>query len=235
VLIPQVEGETVIPPVQLSYFDPSAREYRMIQSAPVQMSVKPGAVESGRQVVFTGSGEDIEVLGRDIHFIRPVPAEISIGASNAYRSGVVATLHVVPLLAVVASLVVERRRRRWVNDAALYRAQRAAREARKRLRRADALVRDGQAAEAFTAISSAVRGYLADKMDTSPSGMTIDEIDSFLRDSGVREDDIEQVRAVLSACDGAQYSATAGSAGQARRTGTQARETVDVLEKRYWR
>ncbi|MCK4774302.1 MAG: BatD family protein, partial [Candidatus Krumholzibacteria bacterium] len=233
VLIPQVEGPTVIPPIQISYFDPSVREYKTIQSAPVQMSVKPATTERGRQVVFTGSGEDIEVLGRDIHFIRPVPAEISIGGASVYRGGVVAALHVVPLLAVVMSLVVERRRRRWMNDAPLYRAQRAARDARKRLRQADRLLRDGRTEEAFTAIASAVRGYLADKMDKSPSGVTIDEINDFLRRRDVRDEDMAQVTSVLTACDGAQYSAAAGSADHARQTRIRAAEMIDTLEKRY--
>jgi hypothetical protein len=224
----------VIPPGQVSYFDPSVREYKTIQSAPVQMSVKPGARERGRQVVFAGSGENIEVLGRDIHFIRPVPAEISMGGTSTYQGKVVAALHAVPLLAVVMSLVVERRRRRWMNDAPLYRARRAAREARTRLRQADGLLRDGQAEEAFTMISSAIRWYLADKMNTSPSGMTIDEIDDFLRERKVRDDDLERIRSVLSVCDGAQYSAASSSADQARRTRIQAGEMIDTLEKRYW-
>jgi hypothetical protein len=51
VLIPQVEGSTVIPPVQISYFDPSARAYRTMQTAPVQMSVKPATAERGRRIV----------------------------------------------------------------------------------------------------------------------------------------------------------------------------------------
>jgi hypothetical protein len=234
VLIPQVEGSTVIPPVQVSYFDPVAREYKTIQSAPVQMNVKPATEERGRQVVFTGSGENIEVLGRDIHFIRPVPAEISIGAARTYRGGVVAALHAVPLLAVILSLVVEKRRRRWMNDAPLYRAQRAVREARKRLRQADGLLRDDQTEEAFTTISSAIRWYLADKMNKSPSGMTIDEIDRFLREKEVRDDDLEKIRSVLTICDGAQYSAASSSADQARRTRIEAGKMIDMLEKRYW-
>ena len=234
VLIPQVEGATVIPPVQISYFDPSVREYKTIQSAPVQMSVKPATTERGRQVVFTGSGEDIEVLGRDIHFVRPVPSEISIGGTSAYRGGVVAALHVVPLLAVVMSLVVERRRRRWINDTPLYRAQRAAQDARKRLRQADGLLRDGRTEETFTTISSAIRGYLADKMDKSPSGMTIDDINDFLRKRGVHDEHVAQVRSVLTACDGAQYSAASSSADQAQQTRIRAAEAIDTLEKRYW-
>jgi hypothetical protein len=147
---------------------------------------------------------------------------------------VVAALHAVPLLAVIMSLVVERRRRRWMNDTPLYRAQRAAREGRKRLRQADGLLRDGRTEEAFTTISAAVRGYLADRMNKSPSGMTVDEINDFLRESEVRDDDLEKVRSVLTACDGAQYSATSSSADQARRTRIQANEMIDVLEKRYW-
>jgi hypothetical protein len=233
VLIPQIEGSTVIPPVQVSYFDPEAREYKTIQSAPIQLEVKPGRKEGGRQVVFTGSGEEIEVLGRDIHFIHPVPGEISIARGGVLRTNVYVALHALPLLAVIMSLVVERRRRRWRDDEPAYRASRAAREADKRLGQTRALQQKGQIAEVFAAVSLTVRRYFADKMNKPAPGLTSEDIERFLFDRGVSEEDLEQLRSILARCDGAQYSAASSSAEQAERTRTDAGKLIQRLEKRY--
>jgi hypothetical protein len=229
VLIPQVEGSTVIPPIQMSYFDPPAQRYKIIQSAPVQMTIKPGTKEKGRQVVFTGSGENIDVLGRDIHFIHPVPAQISLGRAPLLRGGAFAALHAVPLLAVIMSVVVARRRKRWMNDAPAYRARFAMREAEKMLRHASALIKENR--EAFSVISAAVRGYLADKMNKSASGLTDDEIVAFLREKTIDEKVVEALRSALLMCDGAQYSSAASSADQAESTRRQAGDVLESLER----
>jgi len=231
VLVPQVEGSTVIPPIQMSYFDPSAQRYMTIQSAPVQMTIKPGIKEKGRQVVFTGSGENIEVLGRDIHFIHPVPAQISLGRASLLRGGVFAVLHAVPLLAVIMSVVVARRRKRWMNDAPAYRARFAMRGAEKTLRQASVLIKENRAPEAFSVISAALRGYLADKMNKSASGLTDEEIIGFLNENAIDENVIESLRSALLTCDGAQYSSAASSADQAESTRRQASEVIESLER----
>jgi hypothetical protein len=229
-LIPQLEGETVIPPIQVSYFDPTLKRYETIQSAPVHVKVKPGSKEQGRQVVFTGSGENIEVLGRDIHFIHPVPAQISLGQRRFIGSGVFAALHVVPLVAVIMSFVVSRRRRRWISDTPAYRSRFAAREADKRLQRAADLLGKGETLEAFSAVSAAVRGYIADKMNKSALGLTDDEVVGFLADEGVGDDVIVRLRSVLKICDGARYSTEASSPDQAESARQQASEVIVSLE-----
>jgi hypothetical protein len=227
VLIPQVEGSTAIPAVQLSYFDPTTREYKTIQSDPVQLDVKPGSPEDGRRVVFTGSGEDIAVLGKDIHFIHPVPALVAAGRKDLYNNPFYLGAHAIPLLAVIASLVVERRRRRWRSDAALYRARTAAREAEKRLRQART---HGDASAAFAAISLALRGYVADKMNKSEPGLTTDEITRFLVENDAAQATVDRVCAVLRTCDGARYSASSMSTDQIERTRLEAGEIIAALE-----
>ncbi|MDH3216701.1 MAG: BatD family protein, partial [Candidatus Krumholzibacteria bacterium] len=232
VLIPQVEGATVIPPVQMSYFDPEAREYKTIQTTAVQMEIKPGTKEKGRQIVFTGSGEDIEVLGRDIHYIHPVPAQTLATGSRLYWGTGYAALHAVPLLAVIVSLVVERRRKRFSGDIRALRRRRAAGEAEKRIGKARDLLRKGQLAEVFATVSGAVRGYFADKMNKSASGVTIEEISAYLREQRISEEDAEPVVSILRICDGAQYSAASMSPDQASRIVKQACDVITSLERR---
>ena len=231
VLIPQVEGATEIPSVEVSYFDPVARSYNSIRSASVQLSVQPGEKETGRQVVFTGTGEDIEVLGRDIHFIHPVPAEITLGHTTLY-GGVYAALHALPLLAVITSLVVARRRKQWMQDAPSYRARRAAREAEKQLKTARDRLSGETVAEVFSDISLALRQYAGAKMRRSASGLTNEEVERFLEERGVPQSDIDALGSVLKICDGARYSSASSSRDQAEETLTEAGRVIERLESR---
>lgn len=231
VLIPRDEGEAVIPAVEVSYFDPYERRYRTIRSQPLHLIVTPGAQgEGGPQVVFTGSGQDIEVLGHDIHYIHAVPGELSAAGTPFYLRPAFVALNSLPLLAVALSLLVERRRRRWRDDVPMGRARRALREAERRLDAARNLARKGSSEEAFAAVSAAVRGYLADKMNASAAGLTEHDIDAYLEANGVGSERRREVHAILAACDDARYSAGGASADAAERALGNARRTVRVVE-----
>ncbi len=236
VLVPQAEGTKSISPVSLSYFDPAAKVYKTVQSEPISLDIMPGTAEQGRKVVFTGAGEDIEVLGRDINFIHPVPAMIrppsrgTLGGSALFW-----VFHAVPLAALLASIAVERRRRRFRDDVRLARATRAIREAEKKLEAARRLLKQNRANETYPLVAAAIRGYLADKMNASMSGLTRDEIDRFLSELNAGDEATATLKTVLNACDGAQY-APSGSAAQgsqaAAGTIESAAELIETLEKR---
>jgi hypothetical protein len=235
VLIPQSEGRKTIRPVSLSYFDTQAKVYRTIQSPPIALDITPGSAEDGRKVVFAGAGEDIEVLGKDINYIQPVPAVIRPSSGSFGGSGFYWVLHALPLIALGASIAIERRRRLLRGDIRLARATRAGRDALKKLDQAARLPGKGPAEEAYAAVSAAVRGYLADKMNASASGITDDDIDRFLVEKGIPGEDVERLRALLKTCDNARYAPSGsegGDEGAASRAIETGRDIVRSLEKR---
>ncbi|MEE9269597.1 MAG: BatD family protein [Candidatus Krumholzibacteria bacterium] len=234
VLVPRDAGNTVIPPVRLSYFDPIERAYKSIQSAPISMEIKPAEAEQGgRRIIFAGSGEDIQVLGKDINFIHPVPAVLATGTSRFYRSGLFVALHLFPLLAVFVSLAVERRRRRWRDDVSFARSSRAAREASKKLKKASEMEKKDRHEEACAIVSTALREYIADKMNQAASGLTLQDIEGYLVDCGAGAEEQEQLAAVLRTCDGVQYSPSAVGASGTAETIREALDVVRRLEERY--
>jgi hypothetical protein len=234
VIIPKMEGDKTIPPVRTSYFDPTDERYKTIQSAPIHFEIMPGTEEQGRQVIFAGSGEDIEVLGRDINYIHPVPAVIHQRGWTAYRSRLYVALHALPLIALAASLAVERRRRRFKHNIPLARASRAAREAQKTLDRARRFNRQGRFDDVYPVVSDAIRNYFADKMNVSASGLTEGDIDGFLAAGEFRDEDLEDLKYVLKTCDSARYSpavSEGGGADAARRTVEKASAVLKTLER----
>ena len=228
VLIPRDAGETVIPAVTVAFFDPVKRRYRTATSQPVALSVQPAAEEEGRPVIFTGSGQDIEVLGRDINFIRPVPASLAQGGTPFYRTPVAIALQALPLLALVASIVIEQRRRRWAGNQTLARASRAAKQADKALEQA----RRADPAQAYAMIAAALREYVAAKMAKSSAGLTEAETGEFLAMRNVDDETADKVHSILRDCDAAQYSG-AQSLGDPVALVESAVDVIHTMEKKY--
>jgi hypothetical protein len=231
VLVPKVEGAKVIPPVQLSYFDPVAHRYVTAASSALRLDVQPGVQEEGQRIVFAGGEDQIEVLARDIKYIHPVPAVLAVNPAHLYSKRVFAALQSAPLLAVLLSLLVERRRRRWRDNTRLARYERASREALKKLSQAEKLEKRGDRGGAFSKVAEALREYLADKMNAAPAGLTFDAIDEFLAGSRVGETERMELKRLLDACDAAKYSAGSSLDGRGADTMVEAGRLIKSLEK----
>jgi hypothetical protein len=211
VVIPKVRGKQVIPAIEIAYFDPVREEFRVARSHPVQLDVQPGAKEEGRKIIYAGAGDKFEVISQDIRFIHPVPSALSVSAGALPGGRTLLALQAIPLLAVVFSLAVEKRRRRLRYDVRYARSVRALREAEKKITAAKKLFRDGDDEKGFASVAAALFGYFADKMNSSQAGLTADAIESFLRGSGVGDDLAESVRRAIEMCDAARFGgASAG-------------------------
>jgi len=206
VLVPQVEGKVSIPPVRLSFFDPAAGRYGTAGSYAVSIDVQPGTQEEGRKVIYAGGGDDFEVITRDIRYIHPVPPAVAMAPRAFYGSTLYAVAHALPLLAVVATLLVERRRRRIRDDVAYARASRALKAAQKRLDAGRRALSRGDADASLAELAGAVTGYFADKMNAAAAGLTADAVAAHLEARGADAALVADVRTLLAACDAARYA-----------------------------
>ncbi|UCH83011.1 MAG: protein BatD, partial [Candidatus Latescibacterota bacterium] len=236
VLVPKLEGNKTIPPVEMAYFDPVAKAYQSIRSQPIHLEIMPGTEDEGRRVIFAGSGEDIEVLSQDINYIHPVPAMVRAAGTGGFPSKVVVTLHALPLLALFASIAIERRRKRLRENASYARASRAAREAEKKFNMARRVHKRGNISDVYPLVSDGIRGYFADKMNVPAPGITLADLERFFVAKGIGDDTSDTAKSVLKICDGARYAPGAtgdGEAGNARHVIERASELIKELEKRY--
>ncbi len=231
VVVPQVEGSFKIPAVRVPYFDPALKLYQVAQSAEIPVEVKPGTAEDGRKVIYAGGGDDFDVINRDIRFIHAVPARLPIATRPFYMSPLFFVLQSLPMLALGASVVVERRRRRLRSDVGFARASRARREAERKLGEAERAFRDGDASEGFGRVHAAVFGYFADKMNVPVAGLTTEVVEGCLRDAGASDEIAASLRSVIDACDTARYAAGAAGVDQGRETAARASDALAALEK----
>ena len=230
VLVPQAEGKFILPPVRVAYFDPARGSYATAQSVPVPLEVKPGTAEDGQKVVYPGGG-DFKVINRDIRFIHTVPAGLVANAKPFYRGVPFMALQALPALAVAASLLIERRRRRLRSDVGFARASRAIRDADTRLRDAGKAFRANERERGFALVHGAVFGYFADRMNVPPAGVTSADVDAYLRGRGVDETLIASIGSVIGACNVARYAAGAAGTIDGAELASEARDALTAAEK----
>lgn len=226
VMVPQAEGKFTLPGVRIAYFDPARRRFETTQSEAIPIEVKPGTKEDGRKVVYAGGGDDFEVLNRDIRYIHPLPAMLTRASEPFYARTWFLVLQALPALGVMASLAVERRRRRLREDVGFARASRALRDAERRLVEAGKSFRAGGTESAYAAIHAAVFGYFADRMNAPVAGLTSDGIEAFLTSKGFDGGPVAAIRGVIAECDAARYAAGGADADRGQ---TLARSTRDAL------
>ncbi|MCH7548092.1 MAG: protein BatD [Candidatus Krumholzibacteriota bacterium] len=230
VLVPQSEGKLSIPPVRIPYFDPSTGSYDVAKSYPVPLDVRPGTKEEGRRVMYAG-GDDFEVINRDIRFIHSAPSSVTMSAARLLDNRLFLALHALPLLAVVASMFVQRRRQRLEGDVGFARSSRAMRDALRKLRAGEKSVAGGDPSAGVSALADALSGYFADKMNVSRAGLTSDSVSAFLGHKGVDAELMARTAELFAICDAARFAPGTQSGDDVARALSRAREALRRIER----
>lgn len=210
VFIPRVPGEFEIPSVAFNYFDPAQGRFRRIATEPILLTVTMPAGYSGSTgVPYSMPGLTIDSRAHDIRHIRTELGSIqSIGHLPVFNITYVLA-NVLPLLALVSTVLIRRRREKLAADTGRARSRGAARIAKKRLAKARTLANMDSVGEFYVEIYRALTSYLADKLNISPHGLTTDTIRAELAMRSTPEELIESFTGVITRCDYARFAPAA--------------------------
>lgn len=205
-LIPRNTGTFEIPPVSYSVFDPGQEKYVTLRTDGFTLNVTgtPGQEEGAAPVYIPG--EDVKYIGQDIRFIRK-----GNGRLTTLSSPLVASLHywlwfALALFIALLVLVVRKQQIRRNADKAGMRNRRAAKNARKRLSRATALLKSGKKEEVNAEVARALWGYLGDKLRIDQSDLTREKCYTALRERKADEEMITELDRILTATEYSQYA-----------------------------
>lgn len=198
-IVPTEVGEQVIPPISFTFFAPETSSYQTRETGPIKVAVMKSS-ESTAMVVAGGStgADNMSPTGDDIRPIRTAVARLRPERAAPLRD---ATAVVVPPLLFLAGFTFTQRRRRFQEDTSYARAYFARSKSQKRLR----AVRTAESP--VEALSKALAGYLADKLDAVEAGLTSHDVDALLREAGVDESTRKAYVKVLRTCEREQYAA----------------------------
>ena len=229
VLIPTVPGDHIIASIVFPFFDPDADAYRVTTTDPVTITVLPA---SGTQAAIVGMPQKsvVRQIREDIQYIKPESVFLGDQGEVLFRSTWYLLLHVLPVAAVLATVLYRSHAHRLRHDIGFARRRRAKRIAFKLLRRSREQIEQGALDQAFTGVSNALYGYIADKCDLPTAGLTSPRIVELLRERGVDEETAALVMDGLDACDLARFAPTTHTAEHAGDLLDRARNGIESIE-----
>ncbi len=224
-MIPRNEGNFRIPPVQFSYFNPAIGSYRTLSSGEVKLAVQRGE-ESDRDPSVAGyMREDIRILGSDIRFIKTGGLILKRIGYDPFGSFRFYLWFILPLLAFVSLIVIQRKNIRDRADIALVKKRRASKMARRRLKNAGMYLKQNDHQQFFEEMLRANWGYLSDKLLIPVSGLNRENAKSALLEKSVPQKEADRLMDIIGECEFARY-APSSAAGDMERI---YRDTINII------
>jgi hypothetical protein len=206
-LVPERQGAHQIPPLTLSYFDPSSQRYRVLRSEPLTLTVLPGKeaktapIEpSSTEGAQTGGAKKaVQDLGRDILPIQAAVKDLGSEPMPDPRQAVFWVLLLAPPLFFSVVLLGLRISHRSPSALAAGRARKAARR----------IIGKCGGPLSADALSSALRDYVNERFGLSLGTLTAREVETALAARGVGRETVERVIRLLKALEDIVYTGRA--------------------------
>ncbi len=207
-LIPRYGGEYKIAPIQFTYFDPSAEEYKTITTEDYTIKVTGGEpLPTGAQAsVATPGKEEVELLDKDIHFVKtgnPNLVKINTGFFNTTKFY---SLLVAPFLLFIVFIGVQKQMQVRNADKSAVKNRNAARLAKKHLSEAKKQLNANNREAFYEALAKGLWGYLSDKLNIEKAKLNKDTTKDTLQKRGVEVSLSDDVLALIDRCEFARFA-----------------------------
>ena len=201
VLVPRENGTFELPEIAFSYFDPEAGRYETARSEPVRVEVTgeapPALDRSAADRLPSGDIAGLLVDGGAWRRTSEVPL---------YRRAWPYAALFLPLLALGGLFAYRRHATRLETDPEYARHRRAHPTARAHLRQAESLLKQDRPRAFYASIERAVLGFVGDRLNLAPSGLTRQQLDERLAARAVAEPERHALHALLDECDRARFA-----------------------------
>lgn len=224
-LVPRIAGEKKIPPVEFSYFNPRTKKYETEKTPEFTLTVTEG--EGNFSAENNGfSKEDVKLLSEDIRYIKTSSVELKEkGEFNEIKSWFWFTA-VFPLFVLVSLIIFKRRSDRLSGNQQMMRFQKAEKAAKQRLKTAKKLLEEQKLTAFYTEISTALSGYLEDKLTIQKSEFTVNKALAALKQKNIPEELIGRVKSII---EESEYARFAPDGEQKARAGQLYNNSVEVI------
>lgn len=211
--IARAEGEYTIPSIDFSYFDPATKSYRTLSTGEFDVTVtrdNNSSSTSAGAVVSGVTKEDLKMLGQDIRFIRVGESELSTKGKFFVWSLTFIISILAIALAFILLLILLKKQIKERADIIKTKTKKANKVALRRLKRAKGFIAAGQESQFFEEMLRALWGYMGDKLSIEVADLTKERVREELYAKGVSVEQSEEFLDLISECEFAQYSPSAG-------------------------
>jgi hypothetical protein len=212
-VVPEQEGIYDLPPLTVSFFDPSKERYRTIETTSHTLTVEPSKGHQPRNALSPGAGisagqvskQEVKELGRDILPVHTSIRDLETGLLKLPASPLLWGLLVAPFFAYAVVICVLRFRKDSARASAVAKRKKAASLLISRCRHGDVSARE---------LIEAVRGYVNDRFGLSLGSLTSQEALDILRSRGVSPEPAEGFARIVQKLEDQTYSGRADDASK---------------------
>ena len=226
IAVPRNAGKYEIPPVKFVYYDTSTNKYATIESKGFTLNVAQGAKGGG---VSDFTGQDVDLLNKDIRHIKTTPEELH--GVNEFFFGSTSYWVTLALLAIAFVSLFVIFRQRAIDNANIgkMRGKKANKVATKRLRVANKLMTAGRSSEFYDEVLRALWGYVGDKLNMPVESLSRENISQRLSERDVSEANVKLFISALDECEFERY-APGDAKGNMNKTFNAAMTAIENIE-----
>ncbi len=208
---PRFEGDYTIPSISFSYFNPSSGSYETKTTSTYELHVKKGTAEQSATVVSSLRKEDVQLLGKDIRFIKQGNISLSIKGYTFFGTLGFYLIYAVSAILFLVLFLIYRKKARENANIALMRNKKANSVAKKRLKAAAGFMKQNNNEAFHDSILKAFWGYLSDKLGIPVADLNRESAVKGLQDKSVEQVVIDDFVEVVEQCEFARYAPSGGS------------------------
>jgi hypothetical protein len=234
VVIPLSEKVTSVPEVSFSFFNPYTRTYHTLTRGPFPVTVKKaegGAIKIVEKPSSAQTPLLKEHLGRDIVYIKETMPKFRRIGGYLYKKKAFWLLQLLALIGFIILLISYKHSERLRTDIRYARRLSAPRKAKRGIKEAQELLRQGKTKEFFDITFKTLREYLGDKFHLPAAGITVDVVEQILKPKGVDERILKRVRGIFEDCDLVRYAPSEFDRTRMEKIFRDVQEVIDYFER----
>lgn len=223
VVIPRKAGSFQIPPISWSFFDPEKKEYRSIQTAPLEIQVTESAnAPQGQNNNYLTQGTSTQTsVEEELRYLKAEPSRPGLPWTQILW-GLVAAIGAVNL--VLAVRLVRKRAAKWVDPIFERNRFHAA------LKEVAVLKKSNKTS--FSELEEIILGVIQDVLGMNPRGMTRQELEDAWRSKGLPFEAYQKTHSFLDQMDELRFGGTKQDPVRARnRLFSEAEEIIRTAER----
>lgn len=227
--IPRHAGTFEIPSTEIAYFDPKENQYKTMRTPnySIQVLKSDGTVEENPVVSNFTNKEDVKQIGNDIRHIYTGNIKLKQGEVYVFEQFVFWLIFIIPLLISLVLYLLFRKQVKDNADLNMVKNRKANRIARKRLKFAQKLLREGNKDKFYEEVMKAVWSYLSDKLIIPVAAINKEIVVERLTGNQVGEELIGRLKNILNTCEYARFAPNSGQ----QEMGNLYEETIEVISQ----
>ncbi|MDA3843651.1 MAG: BatD family protein [Candidatus Kapabacteria bacterium] len=212
-LIPRNAGNFKIDPVEFSYFDPKAKEYKTIVSESLNVEVEQGDGTSSAQSITGVSKEQVKYIGKDVRFIKKATSSLSKNNVPFFGSFSFIGLMLTPIIMLLILIAYKKKSDKTRGNQTLLRTKKATKVARKRLATAKKLMPDNDD-KFYEELGNGLWGYLSDKLSIPYSELTKESASNAMLAANAEQGITDKCMETIDKCEFARFAPSSDSSSR---------------------